>query len=426
MLDRIANLELELNSYKKFAAQALPKNRDFAESDGSASPDKFSRQSSKYANQEEKPDNEENENYEKSSKLLQLIEDLAEKNKGLEEGEQRALLKFEKEYRRKVRIIEETDRIKTELENQLALIMIENESLLKENNWRKEFNIANAKEIETYAKDIKILQRRVQELENENSNWRLKYENQELIKRNIESNPQFRDTYINIMTKKKPEDMYKGRLSHVVKTDSRFTDKRQVAAKTRALRGATQIEHIKEENEEDLEKTAQKEDNLANELGELEGLDEEDFGNLLEERGPEDDDEQEQEELFGQPDEDTQQISGQSNDGVFRASEFDAERFTVLDKNRSSHINIGLAPRNFKKSALATIEEDEYYDPIKDKLKELKETERLNKDRVIKELGMQREEEEKEENEGEGEEEPDAKSESEKSEGKDLTILLGL
>jgi hypothetical protein len=353
-----------------------------------------------------------------------LIEELAEKNKGLEADEQRALLKFEKEYQRKVRIIEETDRIKTELENQLALIMIENESLLKENNWRKEFNIANAKEIETYAKDIKILQRRIQELENENSNWRLKYENQELIKRNIESNPQFRDTYISIMTKKKPEDMYKGRLSHVVKTDSRFTDKRQVAAKARALRGATQIEHIKEETEEDLEKTAQKEDNLANELGELEGLDEDDFGNLLEERG-DDEDEQEQEELFGQPDEDTQEMSGQANDGVFRASEFDAERFTVLDKNRSSHINIGLAPRNFKKTALPTIEEDEYYDPIKDKLKELKEMERLNKDRVIKELGMQREEDEKEEKEGEGEEEPDAKSESEKSEGKFTIILLG-
>ena len=415
-MERIKNLELELNSYKTYAAESLPKNRDFEGSDGSLSPTKSRDTLSKKLS--ENPDDDSIFSDPKSRKFQELIEDLTEKNRGLESDEQNALMKFEKEYRRKIRVIEETSRIKEDLENQLALIMIENETLLKENKWRKDFNIANGKEIETYAKDLKILQRKIQELENGNANWRLKYENQELIKKNVETNPEFRQNYIEIMSQNRTEDEYKGRLSQVVRmnTDNRFTERQKLRVNMPVNRGATTIGHIKEEDEEDDKDSHEvkksnnqqddsSDDNLADELG---GLGDEDFG-MLEHR-----DSAEEEELFGSPDQDTSKNN--ANDGVYRASQFDNDRFTVANKDdRSSHINIGISKREFKKTSLPEIQEDEYYDPIKDKLKELKEFERINKDKVLKQLGEERDEEEKLVDQEESEE--DAKSDEERSEG---------
>lgn len=162
--------------------------------------------------------------------------------------------------------------------------MIENETLLKENQWRKDFNVSNAKEIETIVKDNKILNMKVQDLENGKSNWKLKYENQELIKKNIESNPQFRQTYVDIFNQRKTEDRYMGRLSHVqkVNTGTRFTAKQGQISNLLGNRANSEINNIKEEDENS------EEDNLADELGELEGFDNADFGDLEQREGSED------------------------------------------------------------------------------------------------------------------------------------------
>lgn len=382
LLERIKNLEMELSSYKSYVAQSLPENKDFEHSDTNSSPRKSDRKTIRL---DDDANDRKSEKGPKNNKLMKLIEDLTEKNRGLEISEQTALIKFEKEYQRKLRILEETNEIKKDLENQLALIMIENESLLKENQWRKEFNITNAKEIEQYTKEIKTLQRKLQELENGNANWRLKYENQELIKKNAESNPQFRQTYVDIMSHSKTDEAYKGRLSMSIKpnTVARFTERKKIENPLGNKRGGTQIGGIAEADNEEDETTEQQdnlEDNLADELA---GLEEQpDFGDLEQRDGSDHED---------APFEDP-------GDGVYRASEFDNSRFTVADKNsRSSHINIGLTARNFQKSALPTIVEDEYYDPIKDKLRELKKQERDNKDNVIKALGQDNQEEEKDE-----------------------------
>lgn len=272
--------------------------------------------------------------------------------------------------------------------------MIENDSLLKENKWRKEFNIANAKEIENYTRDIKLLQRKVQELENGNSNWRLKYENQELIKKNIESNPQFGQTYIDIMSNSKNDDAYKGRLSQVIKVNDakRFTVKQRLQTNVPVRKGAADVVGIKEE---DNEESRAEEDNLANELDDLDELP--DFGDLE----------------HRDSDEDAPFAQNQPDEGIYRASEFDNNRFTVADKFRSSHINIGVTAKTFQKSNLPTIEEDEYYDPIKDRLEELRANERQNKDQVIKSLGAQEEKKKEEEDK-----EQDEKSQNDELEGK--------
>ena len=336
--------------------------------------------------------------YNSATELSKLIDDLSEQNKKLSEGEQKALAKFEKEYQRKLRLIEETEKVKVDLENRLALIMMENEALLKENQWRKEYNISNAKEIEGYLKDIKILERKIQELENESTNWKFKYENQEFIKKNAQYNPQFQKAYIDIVSQNKTEDLYKGRLSQVVnvRAGSMLTNK----IKSRAAQGTMivrkPIAKINEENEEE-EKSESKndddeDDNLANdmeenELGEFEDIDQPDFGALDDIAGLEND------HPFDQ---------NPYNDGVIRASQLDNERFTLINKDRSSHINIGVVKRDFKKTNLDIVEEDDYYDPIKDKLKELKSQTNINKDKVIEILGANREEEQ-----DESEEEPE-------------------
>jgi hypothetical protein len=402
LLDRIKNLELEVNSYKSYVAESLPTNSDFVDNERSSeagarkSGRKSNRKTMTFGNDDEDKKTSAAEKY--SLKLKELVEDLTDKNKSLEVDERRALVKFEIEYNRKIRILEETNKVKLDLEGQLALIMIENVTLLKENKWRKDFNITNAKEIETYTRDIKLLQRRIQELENGNSNWRLKYENQELIKKNVQDNPQFRQTYIDIMSNSKNEEVYKGlictrRLSQVVKvTTDRFTEKQRLQTNVPNRRGGTKISHIMEEENEDSHTD---DDNLANEL---EGLDDQpDFGGLE----------------HRDSDEDAPFDNDTPGEGIYRASEFDNDRFTVADKQRSSHINIGVTAKTFQKSNLPTIEEDEYYDPIKEKLVELKANERQNKSLVMKNLGVQEEQKEEEELK-----EQDAKSESEKSEGK--------
>jgi len=393
LLDRIKNLELELNSYKSYAAFSLPKNKDFAETDYRTSLNQVSPTSSQPTQFEEKPEmsQEPQDKYNSGSELSKLIDELTEQNKQLSESEQKALFKFEKEYKRKLRAIEETEKIKVELENQLALIMVENEALVKENNWRKDFNISNAKEIETYVKDNKILKRKIQDLENEITNWKFKYENQELIKKNMESNPQFQQSYIDMFSQK-TEDAYKGRLSQVVKVtaNARFTERSKERAKIGTVITKQPVAQIKEEdNEEDHEAS---DDNLADELGELEGYDQPDFGGLEQREG-----EGEGDELFEQ---------NAYNDDIIRESQFDRERFTVKDKDRSSHINIGVAPKNFKgKTQLEVIDEDEYYDPIKEQLQELKKETRANKDKVIASLGIIRDEEEESKEDTENNEE---------------------
>jgi hypothetical protein len=397
LLDRIKNLELEVNSYKSYVAESLPTNSDFVDTERSSetgarkSGRKSNRKTITFGGDDENVKTTAAEKY--SLKLKELVEDLTDKNKSLEVDERKALVKFEIEYNRKIKILEETNKIKLDLEGQLALIMIENDTLLKENKWRKDFNITNAKEIETYTRDIKLLQRRIQELENGNANWRLKYENQELIKKNVQDNPQFRQTYIDIMSKSKNEEVYKGRLSQVVKvTTDRFTDKQRLKTNMPSRKVNTKISHIKEEENEDSHTD---DDNLANEL---EGLDEQpDFGGLE----------------HRDSDEDAPFDNDAPGEGIYRASELDNDRFTVADKQRSSHINIGVTAKTFQKSNLPTIEEDEYYDPIKEKLVELKANERQNKSLVMKNLGVQEEEKVEEELK-----EQDVKSESEKSEGK--------
>ena len=366
LLDRIKNLEYELSSYKSYIAQSLPENTDLSDSDDNSNSRNTKRKTvkpKKTENQEE-PEKE----FHQSKQLLELIEDLTEKNRGLESSERKALIKFEKEYSKKMKILDQTDKLKTNLENQLALIMIENETLLKENQWRKDFNVSNAKEIETIVKDNKILKMKVKDLENGNANWRLKYENQELIKKNIDSNPKFRQTYVEVMSQRKTEDKYMGRLSHVqnITANSRSTARQVIKSNLLGNKTDSKIHNIKEDENEDSE-----EDNLADELGGLEGFNETDFGDL------------EQREGSGE--------EGNDN-GVYRASEFDNERYTILDKERASNINIGLAAKNFKKTALESINEDEYYDPIKDKVRELKQTQQLNKEKVIQQLEAQKEE----------------------------------
>lgn len=115
MLDRIKNLELELNSYKSYVAESLPKNKDFVESDiGSESNTRKSNRSSNRKSNRKTitfGDDDDDKNAQ-SSKFKELIEDLTERNKSLEEDERNALVKFEKEYRRKVNILEETNKIK--------------------------------------------------------------------------------------------------------------------------------------------------------------------------------------------------------------------------------------------------------------------------------------------------------------------------
>lgn len=330
--------------------------------------------------------------YNSATELSKLIDNLTEQNKKLSKDEQKALAKFEKEYQRKLRLIEETEKLKVDMENRLALIMMENEALLKENQWRKEYNISNAKEIEGYLKDIKILERKIQELENESANWKFKYENQELIKKNAQYNPQFQKAYIDIVSQSKTEDLYKGRLSQVVnvRAGSMLNNK----IKARAVQGTmvvrNPISKINEENEdEDEEKSDSKQeqsDNLANdmeenELGEFEDIDQPDFGALDDIAGLDNDLPFDQDPYA---------------DGVIRASQLDSERFTLINKDRSSHINIGVVKRDFKKTNLDVVEEDDYYDPIKDKLKDLKSQTNMNKDKVLEFLEANREQEEQE------------------------------
>ena len=365
---------------------SLPTNKDFNDLEGRLSLRQYGGSQIKQTvpKDNEDADDIKLKNYSSASELAKLLDDLSEKNKKLSEDEQRALAKFEKEYQRKIRIIEETDRVKADLENRLALIMVENEALLKENQWRKEYNISNAKEIEAYLKDIKILERKVQELENEAANWKFKYENQELIKKNAQYNPQFQQAYIDIVSQKKTEDLYKGRLSQVVniRASSILNEK----IKSRAIQGTvvvkTHIANIKEENEDEEKTDSDQEDNLDNELGEFDEIDQPDFGNLEERAGKDDDLPFDQEPY---------------DDGIIRASQLDPDRFTLMNKDRSSHINIGVVKRDFKKLNLPTIDEDEFYDPIKDKLKELRSQTNINKGKVIDIL----EAENNEDNEGE-------------------------
>ena len=372
-MERIRALELELSSYKTYAAQRLPANPDFRKSSFITEVAGMKKQNSNATDVSEEKETKEVK-FKSANELMSLIDNLTEKNKGLEENEQKALLKFEREYKRKVKVLEETDQIKTDLENQLALIMIENEALIKENQWRKDFNIANAKDIETYVKDIKVLQRKIADLENQGTNWRLKYENQELIKKNVQSNPQFRQTYINMMSTES-DQVYKGRLSQVVKENDskRFTERERlrtnVVLKKRGI--TTNVNDIKEETDEG---NSENSDNLGNEL---DGLDQMDFGDLEE-----------------RPDGDDDQIfdieSNGTQDGIIRASELDNDRFTVMDKERSSHINIGVTARTFQKQQLPAIEEDEFYDPVKDKLVELKKQTDETKIKVMETLEDER------------------------------------
>lgn len=372
LVDRIRTLELELASYKTYAAQRLPDNPDFKHEPGEGNGDSFYRNqinplvAKKSQNSiDDEEDNENDIKYKSSNELINLIDNLTESNKALSDGEQKALLKFEKEYKRKIRLIEETNQIKSELESQMAIIMVENEALLKENQWRKEFNISNAKEIENYVKEIKILERKVADLENNTANWRLKYENQELIKKNVESNPQFRQSYINMMSGG-ANDVYKGRLSQVVKVKEavRFSDRQRLNTQMFNKRGITTAVNpgIKEEANED---SSEKSDNLANEFGELDELDQPDFG-ALEVRGSDDDEDVDMQDT-----------------GIIRASEIDRDRFSIMDKDRSSHINIGVTARTFQKSALPTIDEDELYDPVREQLSELKKQTRDAKSKLL-------------------------------------------
>ena len=374
MKDRIRALELELSSYKTYAAQRLPANPDFRKSSFINETTALKKQNSNFIDISDKEESNDVK-FKSATELMTLIDNLTEKNKGLEECEQKALLKFEREYKRKVKVLEETDKIKTDLENQLALIMIENEALIKENQWRKDFNIANAKDIETYVKDIKTLQRKIADLENQGANWRLKYENQELIKKNVQSNPQFRQTYINMMSTDN-EQVYKGRLSQVVKVneDKRFTERERlrtnVVLQKRGI--TTNVNDIKEEDDEE---DSEQSDNLGNEL---DGFDQPDFDGILEERPDSND------EVFEQ---------SEPDDGIIRASELDNDRFTVMDKERSSHINIGVTARTFQKPELPAIQEDEYYDPVKDKLVELKKQADETKIKAIEALEDERKQE---------------------------------
>ena len=101
LIDRIKNLEMELSSYKSYVAQSLPENKDFASSETGSSPRKSEKKTIRLDDNDEKTDR----NSSKNNKLMQLIEDLTEKNRGLEVSEQTALIKFEKEYKRKIRIL---------------------------------------------------------------------------------------------------------------------------------------------------------------------------------------------------------------------------------------------------------------------------------------------------------------------------------
>ena len=368
----------------------MPENEDFEEENDRKSVQEKVRSSVKQEVDEKVLE----EDKHKNKQLLELIEDLTEENRGLEKKEQNALIKFEKEYSRKIRILEQTEEFKKDLEHQLSLIMIDNETLLKENEWRKEFNIANAKEIEFYVKENNQLKNEVKQYQNQSSNWKLKYQNQELIKNNVESNPKFRENYIDMMSESKVNEVYKGRLSQVVKIrpSSRFTDKKRFQSNFIDRRAGTKINtathKIKEEaNEED---NSEGSDNLANEL---EGLEETDFGGLEQRDGSEHADDYEE--------------------GVYRASELDRDRFTVADKGRASNINIGLEAKDFKKTNLQVIVEDDYYDPVKEKVKELKEAQGINKEKVIQQLKNQEELDEHEEDKDEIE-----KDDSENEEGK--------
>ncbi|CAI2364305.1 unnamed protein product [Moneuplotes crassus] len=376
LLERIQNLEYELSSYKSYVAQDLPENKDFQDDSRMTSRISLKPRNAKEAENKDKSEEE----FHQSNKLMELVEDLTEQNRGLEKSEQEALIKFEKEYSKKIRILEQTDKIKKDLENQMALIMIENETLLKENQWRKEFNVTNAKEIESIVKENKILKMKVQDLENGNANWRLKYENQELIKKNVETNPHFRQTYVEIMSQRKSVDQYRGRLSTIVKAQetARATQKQRLQTNFFGKKTGTKVENIVEEADEENSE----EGNLADELGGLEDFGEPDFGDLEQRDGSEHED------------------KVANNDGIYRASEFDNDRFTLLNKERTSHINIGggLQARDFKKVALESIVEDEFYDPVAEQVRELKEQQEINKTRVMKEI-KEKEKEEKEEKE---------------------------
>ena len=109
--------------------------------------------------------------------LLHFIDELRRKNEKLRDDEARAVGRLEAEFRSKRGRMEELFKMRVQLEEELQVVLLEKEDLLKELEERKRVNVRDRKDMEKMQEELKMLRANEETHQLDLELWKFKYMN---------------------------------------------------------------------------------------------------------------------------------------------------------------------------------------------------------------------------------------------------------